>query len=105
MDQIINHAVLSLDFWQDTVIYEGCTMPAGTIGCEVLNIPDSTIEKLDTPLIIDQAKISKDVKEFKAGASYNVYITIYGFEKIEVTAVLTAWEDGGDIETDIEDGK
>ena len=105
MDQIINHAVLSLDFWQDTVTYEGCTMPTGTIGCEVLNIPDSTIEKLDTPLIIDQSKISKDVKEFKAGASYNVYITIYGFEKIEVTAVLTAWEDGGDIETDIEDGK
>ena len=31
MDQIINHAVLSLDFWQDTVTYEGCTMPAGTI--------------------------------------------------------------------------
>lgn len=24
-------------------------MPAGTIGCEVLNIPDSTIENLDTP--------------------------------------------------------
>jgi len=49
MDQIINHAVLSLDFWQDTVTYEGSTMPTGTIGCEVLNIPDSTIEKLDTP--------------------------------------------------------
>ena len=49
MDQIINHAVLSLDFWQDTVTDEGCTMPTGTIGCEVLNIPDSTIEKLDTP--------------------------------------------------------
>ena len=49
MDQIINHAVLSLDFWQDTVTYEGCAMPTGTIGCEVLNIPDSTIEKLDTP--------------------------------------------------------
>lgn len=48
MDQIINHAVLSLDFWQDTVTYEGCTMPTGTIGCEVLNIPDSTIKKLDT---------------------------------------------------------
>ena len=45
MDQIINHAVLSLDFWQDTVTYEGCTMPTGTIGCEVLNIPDSTIEE------------------------------------------------------------
>ena len=49
MDQIINHAVLSLDFWQDTVTYEGSTMPTGTIGCEVLNIPDSTIENLDTP--------------------------------------------------------
>ena len=51
MDQIINHAVLSLDFWQDTVTYEGSTMPTGTIGCEVLNIPDSTIEKLDTCLL------------------------------------------------------
>ena len=46
MDQIINHSVLSLDFWQDTVTYEGSTMPTGTIGCEVLNIPDSTIEEL-----------------------------------------------------------
>lgn len=27
MDKIINHAVLSLDFWQDTVTYEGCAMP------------------------------------------------------------------------------
>ena len=63
------------------------------------------VEKLDTPLTIDQTKISEDVKEFKPGASYNVYITIYGFEKIEVTAVLTAWENGGDIDADIEDGK
>ncbi len=27
MDQIINHAVLSLDFWQDTVTYEGVPCP------------------------------------------------------------------------------
>lgn len=29
MDQIINHAVLSLDFWQDTVTYldaDGCAI-------------------------------------------------------------------------------
>ena len=37
------------------------------------------VEKLDTPLIIDQSKISKDVKEFKAGASlqrihYNLWL-------------------------------
>ena len=61
--------------------------------------------KLDTPLIIDQSKISKDVKEFKAGASYNVYITIYGFEKIEVTAVLTHGKTVVTLKTDIEDGK
>ena len=71
----------------------------------VTRLHTKKLRSSDTPLIIDQSKISKDVKEFKAGASYNVYITIYGFEKIEVTAVLTAWEDGGDIETDIEDGK
>ncbi len=35
--------------WQDTVTYEGCTMPAGTIGCEVLNVPDGAVAKLDTP--------------------------------------------------------
>ena len=44
MDKIINHAVLSLDFWQDTVTYEGCAMPTGTIGCEVLNISAEAIE-------------------------------------------------------------
>lgn len=41
--------------------------------------------------------------KFEPGKSYNVYITIYGFEKIEVSAELTAWEMGGDIEIDIED--
>lgn len=63
------------------------------------------VEKADNKLTIEEAKITADTKQFKPGASYNVYITIYGFEKIEVTAVLTAWENGGDIETDIEDGK
>ena len=63
------------------------------------------VEKADNKLTIEEAKISADTKEFKPGASYNVYITIYGFEKIEVTAVLTAWENGGDIDADIEDGK
>ena len=49
MDKIINHAVLSLDFWQDTVTYEGCAMPTGTIGCEVLNISAEAIETLTSP--------------------------------------------------------
>lgn len=27
---------LVLDFWQDTVMYQGKIMPIGTIGCEAL---------------------------------------------------------------------
>lgn len=37
---------LSLDFWQDTVIYEGRSFPAGTLGCDSLNIPAVVIERL-----------------------------------------------------------
>ena len=42
----MEHNLLTLDFWQDSVTYESTTMPTGTLGCEVLNISDSTIEKL-----------------------------------------------------------
>ena len=42
----MEHNLLTLDFWQDSVTYEGTTVPTGTLGCEVLNISDSTIEKL-----------------------------------------------------------
>ena len=47
---------------------------------------------------------AQNTEAFKAGESYNIYITIYGFERIEVSAELTAWEDGGDVDVDIEDG-
>ena len=43
-------------------------------------------------------------EKFEAGKSYNVYITIYGFERIEVSAELTAWEMGGDVDVDVEEG-
>ena len=46
-----------------------------------------------------------DSKKFEPGKSYDIYITIYGFERIEVTAELTAWEDGGDVDVDIEEGE
>ena len=39
--------MLTLDFWQDTVTYEGQTIPTGTLGCDALNIPDEIIEKLN----------------------------------------------------------
>jgi hypothetical protein len=34
------------------------------------------------------------------GTSYNVKVKVYGMEKIEVEASLTAWKEGGDIEVD-----
>lgn len=42
-------------------------------------------------------------KLFEPGKSYNVYITIYGFERIDITAELTAWENGGDVNVDVEE--
>jgi len=39
--------LLTLDFWQDSVTYEGTTVPTGTLGCEALNISDSVIETLN----------------------------------------------------------
>ncbi len=43
----MEHNILSLDFWQDTVTYEGKTNPTGMLGCAALNIPDAVIDKLD----------------------------------------------------------
>lgn len=42
-------------------------------------------------------------KVFEAGKSYNIYITIYGFERIDITAELTAWDNGGDVNVDVEE--
>lgn len=38
--------ILSLDFWQDTVIYGGKILDSGTLGCDSLNIPSSVIAQL-----------------------------------------------------------
>ena len=43
----MEHNLLTLDFWQDSVTYEGSTVPTGALGCEALNIPDAVIEKLN----------------------------------------------------------
>ena len=43
----MEHNILSLDFWQDSVAYEGKTNPIGMLGCAALNIPDAVIDKLD----------------------------------------------------------
>ena len=55
----MEHNLLTLDFWRDTVCYEGKTVPTGTLGCAALNISDKTIQKLAGPC--------DRLKEFMAG--------------------------------------
>lgn len=45
--KLVGHNILSLDFWQDTVTYQGKTFATGTIGCDSLNISQDTIDELD----------------------------------------------------------
>ena len=43
---LIEHTLLTLDFWQDNVTYEGKSMPTGTLACAALNLFDEVIAKL-----------------------------------------------------------
>ena len=43
----MNQELMTLDFWQDTVIYEGKTFPVGTLSCDALNVPADTIAKMN----------------------------------------------------------
>ena len=36
---------MTFDFWQDTVIYEGKTLPVGTLACVALNVSADSIAK------------------------------------------------------------
>ncbi len=43
----MNQELMTLDFWQDTVIYESKTFPVGTLACDALNVPVNTIAKIN----------------------------------------------------------
>ena len=43
----MNQDLMTLDFWQDTVIYEGRTLPIGTLACDALNVPAGMISKMN----------------------------------------------------------
>ena len=43
---LIEHTLLTLDFWQNNVTYEGKSMPTGTLACAALNLSDEVITKL-----------------------------------------------------------
>ena len=67
----------------------------------------SYIDKIqDAKLTVKASSIAGAASdnEFKPGYSYNIYITVYGFERIEVTAELDNWKDGGNVDVDVEEG-
>lgn len=41
-------AVLTLDFWEEEVIYCGKSFPAGSLACGALNIPGEVITQMET---------------------------------------------------------
>lgn len=49
------------------------------------------------------ADITNIAKRFQAANSYNVILTLYGLQKIDVTTTLTPWTDGGNVEITPED--
>lgn len=61
-------------------------------------------EPVTLTLNANDLDVTDENKVFKPGKSYNVYITIYGRERIEISATLEPWVEGGDINTDIESG-
>lgn len=64
---------------------------------------DGTTEELNlqqnTQIVIPVAQ-GEDAVKFEAGKSYKVTITVYGLERIVVTATLVPWKDGGSIDID-----
>ena len=43
----MNQELMTLDFWQDTVMYEEKTLPVGALACDALNVPADTITKMN----------------------------------------------------------
>ncbi len=87
------------------------------IGEAILVAPDSEydivvnmsqkVDGFDEPVIFSHpTTIKLTDKTFEAGKSYKVQVTIYGLEKINITATLAPWGTGDDItvDPDIYDG-
>ena len=39
----MNQELMTLDFWQDTIIYEDKALPIGTLACDALNVSADTL--------------------------------------------------------------
>ena len=63
------------------------------------NHPDFLTEKAQEY----ELDIKAPAEGFKQNTSYNVKLTVYGLERIEVIAVVEPWDDGGNIEVGADD--
>ena len=43
----MNQELMTLDFWQDTIIYEDKALPIGTLACDALNVSADTLASVD----------------------------------------------------------
>lgn len=43
----MNQELMTLDFWQDTVIYEDKTLPTGILACDALNVSADTLARMN----------------------------------------------------------
>ena len=59
--------------------------------------------KIQKPQVWNATDQKYETKEFEAGKSYDITITVYSNQSINVTATLTGWVDGGSIEINPED--
>ncbi len=71
-------------------LLESEDMPVGSGANAEYKIVYSTISKTITPTAPDT--------EFKQGYSYNVKMTLYGYEKIDITTTLEPWSTGTEVE-------
>lgn len=95
-------------YWPDETDEDGNTWEDNTAPDTQDKIDsDRTKMKFNTVKVVlkadDLAQVDQSEEKFLAGWSYNFVCTVYGLEKIEITATLEPWKDGGDIDVDTDD--
>ena len=68
--------LMTLDFWQDTVIYEGKTFPVGTLACDALNVSADTLAQMNEQcqkinLLLGMLNAGQDVSVRLSSGSIN----------------------------------
>ena len=72
----MNQELMTLDFWQDTVIYEDKTFPIGTLACDALNVSADTLAQMNEQcqkinLLLGMLNAGQDVSVRLSSGSIN----------------------------------